>query len=495
MNTPRPGTPASRSERLGLAVACTGLLFEGMSLSSINVLVAFIQRSLGLSGVALQFVAGAFAASYAGLLLIAGSAADHWGRLRMFRLGTAVFSLASLGAALAPDGGLLIAARMLQGAGAAFTAPAAFALILHRFREPGRRDWALRILSATGAVGFTAGLVVVGVIAETLGWRWSFAAFAPLGLLVSALAPRVLEESFGHRMPALAWRSALTAVGALYAGEYTLSTVGAGAPAETACAAAATAALLLGFFASERRGPVRLVPADVAANRSLWACGAALGGVFAAVAGAMYVVSLDLVEQRGYSVLATGFAFVPQGVAVAVVSPAAARLTGRRPAAGQVAAGTLVVVLGILLYTGTARGSYALHLLPAGLLVGTGIAVCYPAAALWTAATTSPDKQATASGVLTTCQQAGSALGIATAAAVHGGSARLWVCFCWAAATAALFPVLAFGGRRPSRSSRSDRSGRLAAQTQPEPAAQDGAAAYRSVCVPAPAPEDPTPTS
>jgi MFS family permease len=176
---------------LRLLLLCAAILFEGMSLSGINVQLAEIQRELGLLPDQLQMVASAFLTTYASFLLVGGRSADRWGSRRVFLFGIAVFGTGSLGATLASNALQIIAARAVQGAGAATTAPAAVALITAEFPAGAARNRALGVFSAMGAAGFSLGVIAVGLVTNGPGWRWAFGLYVPLSAMVLAIAPRV----------------------------------------------------------------------------------------------------------------------------------------------------------------------------------------------------------------------------------------------------------------------------------------------------------------
>ncbi|MER5968486.1 MFS transporter [Streptomyces sp. NPDC002055] len=404
-----------------LLVLCTAILFEGMSLSSINVQLAGIHRGLELRPDQLQLVAGAFLTTYAGLLLAGGKCADHWGRRRMFLLGVGIFGVSSLGAALAQEPVGLIAARALQGVGAAVTAPAAVALIVTGFPEGGPRNRALGVFSAMGAAGFTLGVVVGGVLTEVSGWRGAFLLYVPLSLFVLLAAVRVLapdERPAAPRTP-MGWPSALLITGGLIAVVYAVGRVGAAGAPELAVVGGAGLAATVAFFVLQARTTRPLLPLPLVTDRRMAAACLALGGAFAGVTGSMFLVATDLQEHRGYSALAAGLAFLPQGLAVGALSTPAARLANRRPTTLLLLAGLAVIAVGQLLFTTVRDGAYLTHLLPAAILVGTGIALAYPAAVMLASAAAALHDQGTASGALTACQQAGGALGVAAVTGIQ----------------------------------------------------------------------------
>ncbi|ORT57369.1 MFS transporter [Streptomyces sp. CB03238] len=426
-----------------LLVLCTAVLFEGMSLSSINVQLAGIQRDLALRPDQLQLVASAFLTTYAGLLLAGGSFADRWGRRRMFLSGVAVFGAGSLGATLAQEAVLLIVARAAQGVGAAITAPAAVALIVAGFPEGAARNRALGVFSAMGAAGFSLGVVIGGLLTQGFGWRGAFFLYVPLALAVVALGPRVLdpESEGGQRQGSMPWLPALMITGGLIAVVYAVGRVGTGSAAEVTVVAGAGLVLILAFLVAQVRARVPLLPLSLMADRRMAAACVALGGAFAGITGAMFLVATDLQERQGHSALVAGLAFLPQGLAVGLLSTPAARLADRRPTTRLLLAGLAVITVGQLLYTTVEGGGYVTHMLPAALMVGAGIAVAYPAAVMLASAAAAMHDQGTASGALVTFQQAGGALGVAAVTGIQSvapgslwtGPYSLWGCFGFAA--------------------------------------------------------------
>jgi MFS family permease len=426
-----------------LLVLCTAILFEGMSLSSINVQLAGIQHALDLRPDQLQLVASSFLTTYAALLLVGGKCADQWGHRRIFLTGVGIFGAGSLGAALSQEAVLLITARAIQGVGAAITAPAAVALIVRGFPEGAARNRALGVFSAMGAAGFSLGVVIGGLLTQGVGWRGAFLLYVPLSLVALITGGRVLEREndTGTSRNRIPWLPALLITGGLIAVVYAVGRVGTGSLTEIALTAAVGSAGILTFLVLQAKAAVPLLPLSLVTNRRMAAACLALGGAFAAITGAMFLVATDLQEQQGYSALTAGLAFLPQGLAVGLLSTPAARMANRRPAPRLLLAGLIVITAGQLLYTTVEQGGYTTHLLPAALLVGTGIAIAYPAAVMLASAAASLDDQGTASGFLVTCQQAGGAIGVAAVTGIQStapdtfwtGPYSLWGCFVFAA--------------------------------------------------------------
>src|SRR3954469_7696710 len=186
-----------------LAVLCGVLFLDGLDVSMVGVALPSIESDLGLTTSQLQWVVSGYVLGYGGFLLLGGRAADLLGRRRVLLIALAVFTVASAVGALGDDATLLVATRFLKGAAAAFTAPAGLSIITTHFAEGPERNRALGIYTATGASGFSFGLVFGGLITE-LGWRWTFLLPVPIALGLLAAAPRLLPRD---RPQALARRS------------------------------------------------------------------------------------------------------------------------------------------------------------------------------------------------------------------------------------------------------------------------------------------------
>src|SRR5262245_26638024 len=202
---PRPAPPAPTaagadgpSKNLTLlVVALTGLMLI-LDLTITNVALPTIQRALRMSPQDLQWVVNAYALAYGGFLLLGGRLADRLGRRRVFLAGVAVFTLASLLGGLAPTGGVLVAARGLQGLGAALAGPAALSILTTTFAEGSERNRALGLWSAVLASGGALGMLAGGLLTQYASWRWVLFVNVPVGALVLAVTPRVLPEAPGR---------------------------------------------------------------------------------------------------------------------------------------------------------------------------------------------------------------------------------------------------------------------------------------------------------
>ncbi len=435
-----------------LIALCSALLFEGMSLSGINVQTADIGAALHLAPDTLQLVASAFLTSYAGFLLLGGRWTDSFGARRIFLWGVTVFGLGSLAAALAQNAAEIIAARCVQGIGSALTAPAAVALIVHAFPEGRPRSRALGIFGAMGAVGFSLGLVMSGLLTEVFDWRWVFATYVPLSAVV-VLAVALLVGPAPRSENRAGWPPAVLGTAGLLLTVYEVGRIGTAPAFELVIVIAAGVFLLAAFLRLQARSDHPLLPLELLLDRRMLLASVGLGGMFAAIGGAMFVVGTELQQVGGRTAFEVGLSFLPQGITVSIVSLFSGRLLNRLTPRLTVVAALIALTAGMVFYTQVLTGAYLAVFLPACLLVGTSIAAMYPAALTLASTSATAREQGTASGLLITGQQAGGALGVAatTGAQTVAGSvsAALWTAVAIAALALAACTALAL--RHPGR--------------------------------------------
>lgn len=375
-----------------------------------------VGRDLGLTGGALQWVVTAYVLAFAGCLLLAGRLADALGRRRVYLAGLGLFTAASLACGLAPGPGVLLAARAIQGLGAALAAPAALAMIVDGF--PDRRERAVAAWTGVAAVGGAAGLVLGGVIAELLGWRWIFLVNVPAGAVALALAPRLLPRDHGRAVRSLDLPGAVTATAGLALLVLALAQAEQGGA--FALPALAAAALLAAFALRERTAARPLVPPALLGVRPLVAALCAGALLTAATSGGGVLVSLYLQDEAHVGAAAAGLVLLPFSVCAALGSALAPRLPGR-PAA-LICGGLALVGAGCAV--AAARPAVATFA-AWGVLCGLGIGIASVAAATLGASAVGERDRGTASGLLNTAAQVGTALGIAALVLLAGTSHRL----------------------------------------------------------------------
>src|SRR5438105_1960983 len=249
-----------------LALVCVAFFMTVLDVSIVNVALPSIGRSLHFSETGLQWVITAYAITFGGFLLLGGRAGDILGRKRMFLVGVTLFSIASLVCGLAGSTGVLVAARTVQGLGAAIVSPATLSLITTTFEEGAERNKALGIWGAMGGSGAAAGVLFGGILTKYLGWEWIFFVNVPVGALVLALAPGIVRESRApgeHRGFDVIGAVSVTSGLALLVFGISKAPVDGWSSAQTIVSLIVAVALLLFFVAWERRVPDPLMPLQV----------------------------------------------------------------------------------------------------------------------------------------------------------------------------------------------------------------------------------------
>jgi MFS family permease len=410
-----------------LALLAATQLIGVLDFSIVNVALPSIQAQFGLSPGELQWVISAYALTLGGGLLLGGRIADLYERKLVFMAGLAVFSAASLAGGLAPTAPLVFAARAVQGLGGAILLPTALALVTSEFPEGPERNRALGVFGTVASVGFTAGVILGGLLTGVAGWRWVFFVNVPIGLVALAAAWRLLRAgSRQDERPPLDVAGAVLATAAMLALVGGLSQVGP-QPASLLRAVgllAAAAALLAAFVRVESSAPAPLVPPGVFRLPGL--AGANLvAGLTIAVASAL-AFTLTLVVQRdmGFPPQVTGLAFLPAGAGGFLGGTLAGRSLHRLglPRTAAVALAALVGGTAVVL----ALGLHSILWLAAGYaVVGFGIVGTVVVSTVAGTSGVERGRQGLAAGLLSTSQQVGGAVGAALAgiAVAAGGPA------------------------------------------------------------------------
>ena len=412
-----------------LLVLCGALFLDALDVSMVGVALPSIRSELDMSTSSLQWVVSAYVLGYGGFLLLGGRAADLLGRRRVFLISLAVFMVASGLGALADDGNLLIATRFIKGMAAAFTAPAGLSIITTSFREGPARNRALAIYTATGATGFSLGLVIGGALTE-IGWRWVFFLPVPVALVILLAAIRLVPDS-GRTVRA--GRSFdITGAVLVTAAMLLLVFTVVQAPSEgwgslrTVASFAAVAALFAAFVAVERRSPSPLVRLGILRSQTLVRANLGAMSLFGAWVGFQFVATLYFQQVRGWSALETGLAIFPGGLLVALMAPRMAPLIGRYGTTRLITVGLSSSIVAYALFLPVGFDSdYLTAILPTMLLAGLGFALAF--GPLNVAATTgiAAHEQGLAGGLLNSSFQFGGALALAVTTAVINAGAGL----------------------------------------------------------------------
>jgi EmrB/QacA subfamily drug resistance transporter len=405
-----------------LAVVGAAFFMTILDVSIVNVALPTIGRKLHFSESNLQWVVTAYALTYGGFLLLGGRAADLLGRRRIFIIGVALFSVASLVCGLSTNDTMLIASRAVQGLGGAIISPAALSIVSTTFTEGAERNKALGIWGALGGSGAAVGVLLGGVLTKYAGWEWIFFVNVPVGAIVIALAPRIIRESrvetAERRFDPLGAISITAGLALLVYAVSKAPFVGWGTT-RTVLLLIGSVALVLSFLVIERRVREPLMPFAIFRVRTVAGAnvvGFLLGGV---IFSNFFVLTLYVQGVLHYSALKAGVTFVATAgtaVVAAGVSQALVTRVGVKPI---LALGLLLLVAGMVWYTQIpVNGQYASDLLPGYLLVGVGIAFAFVPVSIAALAGVQPDEAGLASGLINTAQQIGGAIGVAFASTV-----------------------------------------------------------------------------
>ena len=415
------GRPAgggrARHRGLALGLILLAQLLVVIDVSIVTLALPAIQRALGFSPAGLQWVISAYALAFGGFLLLGGRSADLLGLRAILIAGTGLFTAGSLACGLAGSAGVLIAARAVEGLGAAMMAPAALSLILAIFPEGSQRNKALGALGAVTGAGGAIGVLAGGALTTWLSWPWIFFVNLPVGALILAWARSLLPESradLGHRRFDVA--GAVTVTGGLSLLVYAVVTASGHGweSATTIGLLAAAAALIAGFVVIEARSAAPLLPLSFFANRTVAAAnltGLLLGGLMFPM---LVFLSLYMQQVLGYSAITTGLAFLVIAVGMIASSGLAQGLVTRVGAKIVLTAGLLGFAAAQVLFIRLpAAGSYVTHLLPGFLIVAAALGLAFVGDFIASATGVQPADAGLASGLINTSQQIGGAVGLA----------------------------------------------------------------------------------
>jgi EmrB/QacA subfamily drug resistance transporter len=413
---------------LVLLLACVAQFMVILDVAVVNVALPTIQKNLHIGQSSVQWIVTAYGLMLGGFLLLGGRLGDLWGRRRTLLTGLIVFTGASIFAGIAGSAGVLIAARVVQGLGAAMIPPAALAVLAVTFTEGRDRNRALGIFGATTGISASVGVIASGLLTAGPGWRWIFFINAPIGaalviLAVLFLPTDELRSTSRQRFDAA---GAVTATGGLLLLVYAVSRTaqhGWGSATTLGLLAAAAAVLAL-FVAIERRSQSPLVPRAVARNRTLIAANLSSFLLFGAIFGSIFLGSQFMQVVLGYTPTRTGVAWL----ATTVTSFIAAATTGTKLVGilgvrRLVAAGFTVLGIAAFLFTRMpAHAHYATNLMPALILSGLAGGLAAPAIQIGALSGVTHNMAGLAGGLVETMREIGGGItvaAVATALATH----------------------------------------------------------------------------
>ncbi len=416
-------TPRRTPDWLVLTLACVAQFMVVLDVSIVNVALPSIKHSLGFSQAELQWVVNAYTLTFAGFLLLGGRFADIFGRRRIFLVGLTVFTLASLLGGFAQNQAMLIGARAVQGLGGAILSPTTLTILTTTFREPKARAKAMGIWSAVAGAGGASGVLLGGVLTEELSWRWILFINVPIGIVTFVFAGMFLQESRARRerQPLDVAGAVLVTAGltALVFGVVRTTSVGWGSW-QTVVALGLSAGLIAWFLLHEGRvARSPLMPLALFERRSIWTANLVMFLLTAALFAMWFFVSLYLQEVRGYSPLRTGFAFLPQTVAIIVGAQISSRVVLRVGARPLIVVACALSAVGLFLFSGlgVATGYWSGFFLPS-VLITFGLGIAFTPLAYSATAGVPAHEAGLASGLVNTSRQIGGAVGLAALATV-----------------------------------------------------------------------------
>lgn len=418
-----PTTPTAPDPRrwAALVVLAAAQFMVVLDASIVNVALPSIQADLGFSDSSLPWVVNAYTLAFGGFLMLGGRAADLFGRRRVFIIGLAVFSVASLVGGFATSSGWLIAARGVQGLGAAILSPAALSIVTTTFTEGAERNKALGIWGALAGAGGAVGVLMGGVLTSELGWEWVLFVNAPIGVAAILGARRFVQESHGQQQTSMDIAGAFTITAGLVVLVYALVDAnGAGwGSVQTIGLLALSAVLLVTFVVVELRTRHPIMPLTIFRNRNVASADAVALLVGASLFSMFFIISLYLQKVLGDSALRAGLSYLPLSAAIIISAGTAAQVVTRIGPKPVLVTGLASTTIGLLLFTQvSADGSFTGDVLLPSIIVAIGLGLSFVPLTIIAVSGVTHHEAGMASGLLNTAQQVGGALGLAVLSTV-----------------------------------------------------------------------------
>ncbi len=418
-------TEAQEFERrrwIALALLCVAQFVVVLDASIVNVALPTIGSALHFSQDNLSWVVNAYVLTFGGFLLLGGRMADLLGRRRVFMGGLILFALASLAGGFATNDAQLIAARAVQGLGAAILSPAALSIITTTFRDGAERNKALGAWGAVAGSGGAAGVLLGGVLTEYAGWEWVLWVNVPIGIIAALLAPRLIAETrqeSGTRAFDAAGAFSVTAGLAMLVYALVEAPNAGWGSGQTIGLLAGALALLAVFVAIERRSAAPLVPFSIFRIRTL--TGANVVGLLtgASLFAMFFFISLYMQNVLGYSAIKAGLSYLPLAVTIILAAGFASQLVTKVGFKPILALGMLFISGGLLWFGQiSADGGFVADVLGPSLLAAVGLGFAFVPQTIAAVSGVGDHEAGLASGLINTSQQIGGALGLAVLSTV-----------------------------------------------------------------------------
>jgi EmrB/QacA subfamily drug resistance transporter len=416
-------TMTSRTRWYALIVLCMGSLMIVLDTTIVNVALPSIRADLGFSETSLAWVVNAYLLTFGGFLLLGGRLGDLFGHRRLFLLGISLFTLASLVCGLSTSQGMLIAARAVQGLGGAVASAVSLSLMMTLFTEPAERAKAMGVFGFVAAGGGSIGVLLGGILTDSINWHWIFLVNLPIGIAVILLSQRLLPSTEGHATTRrLDVAGAVTVTSALILAVYAIvnGNRAGWTSAQTLGLLGGAVVLLVTFLVIESRVDSPLVPLGLFRLRNV-AVSNVVGVLWAAAMFAWFFLSaLYLQLVLGYSPLQVGLSFLPANLIMGAFSLGlSAKLVMRFGLRKPLATGLLLAAAGLVLFArAPVDGNFVVDVLPSMILLGFGAGMAFNPVLLAAMSDVAPEESGLASGVVNTSFMMGGALGLAVLASL-----------------------------------------------------------------------------
>jgi len=410
-----------RNRWAALYVLCVGMLMIVLDATIVNVALPSIQGDLGFSQSDLAWVVNAYLIAFGGLLLLAGRIGDLIGQRRVFLVGLAVFTAASLMCALAQTQGMLIGARFVQGVGGALTSAVILGMIVTMFPEPREQAKAIGIYTFVAVAGGSIGLIVGGVLTQAINWHWIFFVNLPIGVATALAALRLVDGREGIGLGKGAdIPGAVLLTGGLMLGVYTILEVeqqGWGST-QTLGLGGVAIALIAAFLVRQAMAANPLMPLRLFRSRNVSGANLVQALLVVGMFGMFFLGALYMQRILGYDALEVGLAYLPTTLVMGTMSfRFSAQLNMRYGPKATLIPSMVAIGAGLLLFARTpVDATYVLDLLPPTVLIGVGAGLAFPSLMTLAMSGATPQDSGLASGLVNTSVQVGGAIGLAVLA-------------------------------------------------------------------------------
>ena len=414
-------TEHDRTRWLALYVLCAGMLMIVLDATIVNVALPSIQDDLGFSQNNLAWVINAYMIPFGGLLLLAGRMGDLLGQRRVFLVGLAIFTTASLVCAVSQGQEMLVGARFIQGIGGALASAVILGMIVTMFPEPAAQAKAIGVYGFVASAGGSIGLLLGGVLTDAISWHWIFLINLPIGIAVAYMAKRLVANPDGIGLSEGAdFPGALLLTSSLMLGVFTILQIdkwGWG-DSRTLVLSAISAVLLALFIFRQARIANPLMPLRLFRSRNVAGSNVLQALLVAGMFGMFFLGALYLQRVLDYTPLQVGFAFLPTTIVMGGLSLGfSEKLIMRFGPRTTLIPGVCLVVVALLLFARTpVEGNYLTDLLPPFLLIGVGVGTSFPAIMTLAMSGATPEDAGLASGLVNTSMQVGGSIGLAVLA-------------------------------------------------------------------------------